>query len=127
MLAQSETIKGLTSGEFDVDITGVKTLRLAVICSGTSHASSSSAWANACVYSTAESNPLDLPDKPEITATVPGGDKEDPAEEIAPTVPDVDASDSQSSGSILGGVVAVLVIVACVVIYLISRKKKQAV
>ncbi len=125
MLAQSEAIRGTASGEFDVDISGVKTLRLAVICAGTTHASSSSAWANACVYSTAEKNPLVLPDKPDAQATVPGGDVEPQTQPTEPV--DTDTTDTQSTVPVVWilCICAALILAAAVIVILLLRRKQK--
>lgn len=50
LLAESETLSGNKTGEFQVDATGVKVLKLVVVSIGESNAGSESAWADACVY-----------------------------------------------------------------------------
>lgn len=49
-LAESETLSGDKTGEFKVDTTGVKVLKLVAISTGENNAGSESAWADACVY-----------------------------------------------------------------------------
>ena len=89
-IGESENLTKKMSGEFiDVDITGVKILKLAVVCGGTAHDSSACAWAGASFYST--EGPLNLP-KPER----PDKSKD---EEVT-TVDDTAAA--QESGSSLG-------------------------
>ncbi len=50
LLAQSETISGSKTGEFQVDTTDVKVLKLVVVSTGESNVGSESAWADVCVY-----------------------------------------------------------------------------
>ena len=125
LLAQSDVVKMTASGEFDVDITGVKTLKLAVVCGGSNHASSACAWANACVYSTVvpETEPPTEPEtqKPTTAPTTA------PTKAPATTEPTDDTTEEPSSpvGLIIGIVAAVLVI-AGVVVFIIIKKKKSA-
>ena len=49
LLAQSGTIKRGASGEFNVDITGYKSLKLLIACTD-NYESLAAAWANACLY-----------------------------------------------------------------------------
>ena len=92
LLAHSGYIGGRDSGEFDLDITGVKTLKLVVVSAADTHASSASAWGNACVYSSksvTDTNALELTyDYPEIQLQAkpeePAEQPEEPATDAAP-------------------------------------------
>ena len=89
-IGESENLTKKMSGEFiDVDITGVKILKLAVVCGGTAHDSSACAWAGASFYST--EGPLNLP-KPE---------RPDKTKDEEVTTAD-DTAAAQESGSSLG-------------------------
>ena len=125
LLAHSGCLDGRKTGEFDLDITGVKTLKLTVEAASTTHTSSASAWANACVY---DSNSItEGVGKPVIKE--PSVVKPDPTEPTIPTEDTVPAEDtSQASplliASIVGlGVMALLLIV--LLILLVSKNKKK--
>lgn len=125
LLAHSGCLDGRETGEFDLDITGVKTLKLTVEAASTTHTSSASAWANACVY---DSNSItEGVGKPVIKE--PSVVKPDPTEPTIPaedTVPAEDASQASPLliASIVGlGVMALLLIV--LLILLVSKNKKK--
>ncbi len=79
LLAQSEPITMKMAGEFDVDITGVRYLKLVVVAASTTHTSSASAWGNACVYATKQNESL-------VPVTTAAAEETDPTEK-APTQP----------------------------------------
>ncbi|MBQ7247786.1 MAG: NPCBM/NEW2 domain-containing protein [Lachnospiraceae bacterium] len=123
-VAESENITKKMSGEFiDVDITGAKLVKLAVICGGSAHDSSGCAWANASFYST--TGPLTLPSR----ETKPHDDK--PAEPVteAPTEAaeePAEPSDGLSTGALIGIIAgAVAAVGAAVTIFIVGGKKKK--
>lgn len=54
LIAQSDVIYKKGTGEFYVDISGVRVLKLAVLTAGNAHTSSACAWADAAIYATAD-------------------------------------------------------------------------
>lgn len=124
LLAQSEHITMTKSGELDVDITGVKLLKLVVIPGGTSNASSGCAWADASVYST--TGELNVPTEPE---TEPVTRPTSTRPTTKPTTPSTTEPESAEFpvGLVIGIAAAVVVaIVAVVVIIVIKKKKPEA-
>lgn len=79
-----------------MDISGVKELKLAIVSASTTHASSASAWGNACVYNSANKyegvglpqilEPTAKPTEPVVEDVIPEATEpvEAPAEEAAP-------------------------------------------
>ena len=121
-LAHSGCIDGRESGEFDLDITGVKTLKLTVEAASTSHASSASAWADACVY---DSKTVDQGvGKPVIKE--PSVKPADPTEATEPAV-DTPAEETASSPVVIAAiaVICVLVLVSIVLGVLLALKNKK--
>ena len=127
LLSKSTVISKTESGEFDVDITGVKNLKLSVFSGGSSNASSGCAWADATLYGT--EGELNLPTEPETepteaATTKPTTAKPSTSTTTAPTT----ASDAETSadfpiGIVIGIVAAVVVAVVVVIIVLKSKKK----
>ena len=121
-VAESENITKRMSGEFiDVDITGAKLVKLAVICGGTAHDSSGCAWANASFYST--TGPLTLPSKD--TAT-----KNEPVEPTEASTEAPEETEEQPSGLSTGALIgiiagAVAAVGAAVTIFIVGGKKKK--
>ena len=123
-IANSTWIVKSNIGEFNVDITGVKTLRLVVISATMAYSSSASAWLNPSIF------------KADPNATKPDFSNYDPTVEYEKE-PIVDAplfsrpAEAQNTsdipvGLIIGIVAGVVVIAgaACAVI-IVARKKKQ--
>ncbi|MBQ9387054.1 MAG: NPCBM/NEW2 domain-containing protein [Lachnospiraceae bacterium] len=106
-IGESENITKKMSGEFmDVDISGVKLLKLVVVCGGTAHTSSASAWAGASFYST--TGALHLPEKP-VRPTKDAAEEETPADETTSAAEESGAG--LGTGAIIGiaaGSVAVI-------------------
>jgi len=119
LLAESSVVKMRQSGEFDVDITGVKTLKLVVVCGGTNYASSACAWGNACVYSTVipETEPTTEPTTKPTTA---------PTKAPATTEPAGTDEEPSSPVGLIIGIVAAVLVIAGVVVFIIIKKKKNA-
>jgi len=122
-IANSTSIIMQNIGEFNVDITGVKTLRLAVMTSTMAHGSSASAWLNPCVF------------KADPDAKQPSFKEYDPSEEYEKEpiveatlyVKSVENSGNADVGLIVGIIVGAVVAAgaACAVI-VVLRKKKQS-
>ena len=77
LIAKSGDVVMKNSGEFNIDVTGVKVLKLVVVTITDNHASSSSGWVDACLFK-ADENAV----KPDYTPDDPGpgpGDDTDPA------------------------------------------------
>ena len=123
-IANSTAIVKSNIGEFNVDITGVKTLRLVVISATMVHGSSASAWLNPSIF------------KADPNATMPDFSNYDPTVEYEKE-PVVDAplfsrpaeveKPSEVPVGLIIGIVAGVIVVAgavCAVI-IIDRKKKQ--
>ena len=123
-LAHSGCLDGRDSGEFDLDITGVKTLKLVVEAASTTHTSSASAWANACVYdSTSVTEGVGKPEIKEPSVK--------PADPTEPTEPSVDVvpgeNDDKAALQLVVGIAAVClsgIAVILLVILLVTRKKR---
>ena len=124
-IANSNVIKLHNLGEFNVDITGVKILRLVVITAKEDNASSGSAWLNPCIF------------KADPAAKKPSYVLYDPYEEYAtedpaniPTVElrdwsaEAKKNDSSALGIIIGAAAAVLLVAAAVVTVLLLKRKK---
>ena len=129
-IANSTAIIKSNIGEFNVDITGVKTLKLVVISATMANGSSASAWLNPSIF------------KADPNATKPDFSNYDPTVEYEKD-PVVDAplfswpegvarpgeevvDDSLPIGLIIGIAAGVLVVAGAVVaVVIISRKKKQ--
>lgn len=122
-LAHSGCLDGRDSGEFDLDITGAKTLMLTVEAASSTHASSASAWANACVY---DSNSItEGVGKPEIKE--PSVKPTEPTEVTEPADLIPGENDSKTSvGLVIGIVILCLLLLAVILlaILLILRKRK---
>lgn len=124
-IANSSEIVLSNIGEFNVNIVGVKTLRLVVITSTASNNSSPSAWLDPCIF------------KADETAVKPSYKEHDPYEEYAtedpaniPTVdlfvPDTtEENNGGSYGIVIGVAAGVLVVLAAVVIFAVKRRKKS--
>jgi hypothetical protein len=125
LLAQSGLITNYGSGEFDVDITGVKNLKLAVLCGGTNNASSGCAWGDATLYSTTGNLnlPTEPPTEPSEEPTTKPTTK--PTTSTTPTTTPVEEPASEFPiGIVIGIAAAVVVAVAAVVVIIIIKKKK---
>lgn len=127
LLAQSPVITKTASGEFDVDITGVKNLKLAVICGGNTNASSACAWADASIYSTTGSS--NLPTEPTEPETEPTEKPTDSTPSEAPTTKPTEAPAANDSAEfpwavVIGISAAVVVAVVAVVVIIVIKKKK---
>ena len=117
LLAQSTLITKRDSGEFNVDITGVKNLKLTVISGGNTNASSGSAWADASVYSTTATS---QPTEPSVKPTEKPTTK--PTEAV--TEPSAETPAEFPWGIAIGIAAAVVVAIAVVVIIIVLKKKK---
>lgn len=123
-IANSEEIILASIGEFNVDITGVKTLRLVVITSTTSNSSSASAWLNPCIF------------KADANAEKTSHKEYDPYEEYATedpaNIPTVDLfkpvekeNNDGTLGIVIGVAAVVLVVLAVGIVLVVKRKKKS--
>jgi hypothetical protein len=130
-IANSTAIIKSNIGEFNVDITGVKTLKLVVISATMSHGSSASAWLNPSLFK-ADPNAT----KSDYTNYDPSIEYEkDPVvdaplfswpEGVARPGEEDDNTNQTPVGLIIGVVVGVLVIAGGIVaVVVIKRKKKQ--
>lgn len=127
LLAQSGLITNYGSGEFDVDITGVKNLKLAVLCGGTNNASSGCAWGDATIYSTTGN--LNLPTEPPTEPSEEPTTKPTTAPTTQPTTQPTTAPSAETPTEFPWGIViaiaaAVVVAVVVVVVIIIIKKKK---
>lgn len=131
LLSESEVITKTLTGEFKVDITGVKLLKLVVKCNldtGSGHTSMNSAWGNACVFNS-ETGSLEAGSTSDPTQpTEPQATKPKPTRPAKPTEPadDTDVSEAPAPTLIViivSGVILLLVI--ALVIALIVRKNKK--
>lgn len=136
LLAQSSLIKSSATGELDVDITGVKTLKLVVRCGGLSNASSGCVWADASIYST--DGDLTIPEEPVVTPPTPETTQPTGA---APSDNDNSKSSNKMDfsfnfsfdlngkvfpwGLVIVSGVAVLAVAAAVIVIIIVKKKKD--
>ena len=112
LLAQSELITTKKTGEFLVDITGIKVLKLAVAAGGSTHSASACAFADAMVYSsTYEPNTETQPE-----TTVPAENDENTEDSTPPS--------TDLTALIIGAVAAVMIVTAIVVVVIIKKKKK---
>ncbi|MBE6976656.1 MAG: hypothetical protein E7439_05620 [Ruminococcaceae bacterium] len=128
LLAQSDIVKNKMSGEFDIDISGVKLLKLVVVCGGSSHASSACAWADASVYSTSGTPNLPTEPEPTVKPTTPAT-KPTTAPTTAPTTESLEKGDASGEAfpwGIVIGIVAAVAVAAGVVVVVIILKKKKA-
>jgi len=124
-VANSSEIILSSIGEFNVDIAGVKTLRLVVITSTDNNSSSASAWLNPCIF------------KADKTAEKPSYKEHDPYDDYAtedpaniPTVElfvpgQTEKEDNGSIGIVVGAAAGVLVVLALVIVLVIKGKKKS--
>ena len=121
-LAHSGCLAGRESGEFDLDITGVKTLKLCVESASTANTSSASAWANACVYdSKSVTEGVGKPVIKQPTVVPP-----DPTEATEP-VADIPVEETTASPVMIAGiaVICVLGLLAIVLSILLAVKSKK--
>ena len=117
------------TGEFQVDITGVKFLKLVIKCGETgNHGYGNSVWANACVFNSEEAQLVEDNGEVETGPTAPTTTKPKPS---APAKTDDDKDDGKtglSSDTILyiaiGSIAALLLIVIVVVVIVVIKKKK---
>ena len=128
LLAQSDVVKNKMSGEFDIDISGVKMLKLVVVCGGNNHASSACVWADASVYST--TGTPNLPTEPEPEPTVKPTTKPTTPTTKPSTTPSTQPTNVENDtdafpwGVVIGIAAAVVVAVVAVVVVLVIKKKK---
>jgi hypothetical protein len=123
LLAQSKLITKTDSGEFDVDITGVKLLKLVVMPGGNNNASSGCAWADASIYTT--EGELNLPTEPETEPTTRPTSKPSTRPTAKPTQPaDGEPAADFPIGLVIGIAAAVVVAVVVVVVIIVIKKKK---
>ena len=117
LLAHSGAIVGRMSGEFDLDITGMKTLKLAVVCAGNAHTSSACAFADACIYDSTKK----VEDEKEEIIIIPTE-----ATEPAPTEPVPGEEKSAPTALIVAGVsVLGLAVIGGAILLLTKGKKKK--
>ena len=127
VLIASTEVSGTQSGEFDVDVSAYKTLKL-VTKVGTKTDSNSGlncVWGNAAVYNVGEVPPTTEATEPETEPeTEP---KEDPTtaptKAPAATEPTDKAEEPSSPAGLIIGIVAAVVVVVAVVIVIIKKKK----
>jgi len=125
LLSHSGCLDGRETGEFDLDITGVKTLKLTVEAASSTHASSASAWANACVYdskSVTEGVGKPVIKEPTVKPT-------EPIEGTEPVADDLPIEDSgKTSPVMIAGiaVICVLGLLAIVLAILLAVKNKKS-
>lgn len=127
LLAHSGCLDGRDSGEFDLDITGVKTLKLTVEAATSVYASSASAWANACVYDS--SSVTEGVGKPVIKEPTVKPDAADPTEPVEETLP-TDSASGETSPLFTAGIAAIcvlalLVILLVILLILKSRRSRK--
>ena len=106
-----------------MDISGVKYLKLVVVCGGDSHASSGCVWADASLYST--TGEPTLPTEPETEPTTKPTTKPTTAPTTAPTeAPAAQTPAEFPWGLVIGISAAVIVAIAAVVVIIVLKKKK---
>jgi len=131
LLAESEIITKTLTGEFKVDIAGVKLLKLVVKCNletGSGHTSMNSAWGNACVFNSTTGKLEEGTTSQPTTPTQPDDSNKPtrPPKPTAPTTPsDSEAPGGDSGLVVIIGVAAALLIAIAVVIALIVKKNKR--
>ena len=81
LIAKSGDILMSVSGEFNIDVTGVKVLKLVVVTITDNHASSSAGWVDACLFK-ADENAV----KPDYKEEDPGEKPGDDTDPVAPPV-----------------------------------------
>ena len=128
-LSHSGCLTGRESGEFDLDITGVKTLKLVVEAASSTHASSASAWANACVYNSKNTyEGVGMPEirepshVPQQDPTEPSVDTTEPVEE-APTTDD--GQITLPMGAVIAAAGALLLLLIALIVLLLTKRKKS--
>lgn len=127
LLAQSTLVAKCATGEFDVDITGIKNLKLTVISGGSTNASSGCAWADASLYSTTgapsiptepETEPTEKPTtKPTTQSTTPS---------TQPTTAPSNETPAEFPWGVVIGIAAAVVVAVAVVVVILALKKKKA-
>ena len=126
LLAHSGCIDGRESGEFDLDITGAKTLKLVTVCASSSHTSSAAGWGNACVYNSKyEAKETEPVEYDEIIET-----NEAPESTVSTEAPEsTEAVEEQSAQGapvvvIISGILLLLIAAAVIVLLMLKKKAK---
>lgn len=137
LIARSDDIVMKVSGEFNIDVTGVKVLKLVVVTITENHSSSSSGWVDACLFK-ADANAVKPDYAEELGQNTDGEEDTDPVDPPATTAPEDTAEAPQGTDTTaekteenvggcqsVGGVGVILLLVGVAVVPFAGRKRKS--